>query len=360
MNYAILDIETTGGKYNEESITEIAIHKFDGHNVVDTLISLVNPEREIQPFVVKLTGINNTMLKKAPKFYEIAKRIIEITNDCVLVAHNSNFDYRILKTEFRRLGYDFDIPTLCTLELSKKLIPGLESYSLGKLCRTIGIPVSDRHRANGDALATVKLFELLMQKDIRKEIIKKSIKSGNKRDLSQKLLKILDELPSKTGVFYMHRYNGDIIYIGKGRDIKKSVNKVFLRNSKYMRQMLKEMADVTYEETGSTLVKRIKYLEEITQHKPKYNKKLNHNEFNFGFSNPNMIIIDKGKNLMEKSVLLIEDNQFKGYGFTDLNHQIDNIEILRSLVTQNKYSYKFNNIIHSYLQKEKVEKIIRF
>jgi DNA polymerase-3 subunit epsilon len=360
MNYAILDIETTGGKYNEESITEIAVHKYDGHRIVESLITLINPEKEIQPFVVKLTGINNKMLRNAPKFYEIAKRIIEITNDCVLVAHNANFDYRILKTEFRRLGYDFDLPTLCTVELSKKLIPELESYSLGKLCRTLGIPVSDRHRANGDALATVKLFELLLQKDIHKEIIKKSIKSGNKRDLSQKLLKILDLLPSKTGVFYMHRYNGDIIYIGKGKDIKKSVNKVFLRNSRYMRQMLKEMADVTYEETGSILVKRIKYLEEITYHKPKYNQNLNHNEFNFGFPDPNMIIIDKGKNVMEKSVLLIENNQFKGYGFTDLNHQINNIDILKTLITTNNYSNKYNNIIHTYLQKEKVEKIIKF
>ncbi len=360
MNYVILDIETTGGKYNEESITEIAIHKFDGHQVTESLISLINPEKEIQPFVVKLTGINNKMLKNAPKFYEIAKRIIEITDNCVLVAHNANFDYRILKTEFRRLGYDFDMPTLCTVELSKKLIPGLESYSLGKLCRTLGIPVSDRHRANGDAMATVKLFELLLQKDLRKEIIQKSIKSGNKRDLSQKLLKILDGLPATTGVFYLHKYNGEIIYIGKGRNIKKSVNKIFLKNSTYTRKMLKEMADITYEETGSTLIKRIKYLEEVTYHKPRYNRKLNNNEFNFGFSNPNMIIIDKGKDKSEKSVILIEDNQFRGYGFTALNYQINNIDVLRSLVTVNQYSHKFNNIIQSYLQKEKVEKIIRF
>jgi DNA polymerase-3 subunit epsilon len=360
MNYVILDIETTGGKYNEESITEIAIHKYDGHQVIDSLISLINPEKEIQPFVVRLTGINSKMLRNAPKFYEIAKRIIEITNDCVLVAHNASFDYRILRTEFRRLGYDYDLPTLCTVELSKKLIPDLESYSLGKLCHTLGIPVSDRHRANGDALATVKLFELLLQKDLKKEIIQKSIKSGNKRDLSQKLLKILDSLPNTTGVFYLHKNNGQIIYIGKGRNIKKTVNTIFLRNSKYTRQMLKEMADISYEETGSTLIKRIKFLEEITYHKPKYNKKLNHNEFNSGFANPNMIIIDRGKNHSEKSVILIEDNQFKGYGFTDLNHQINNIDILRSIVNVNQYSYKFNNIIHSFLQKEKVEKIICF
>ncbi|HIC32661.1 MAG TPA: 3'-5' exonuclease, partial [Flavobacteriaceae bacterium] len=147
--YSIVDIETTGGKYNEEGITEIAIYKFDGHKVVDQFISLVNPERDIQPFVVNLTGINSNMLKNAPKFYEVAKRIVEITEDTILVAHNAKFDYRILRTEFKRLGFDFERETLCTVELSKTLIPDQKSYSLGKLVRALGIPVSDRHRAAG-------------------------------------------------------------------------------------------------------------------------------------------------------------------------------------------------------------------
>lgn len=135
--YAILDIETTGGKYDEEGITEIAIYKYDGKKVVDQFISLVNPEKEIQPFVVNLTGINNAMLRTAPKFYEVAKRIVEITEDCTIVAHNAQFDYRILSTEYRRLGFQFQRKTLCTVELSQKLLPGKESYSLGKLVRSL-------------------------------------------------------------------------------------------------------------------------------------------------------------------------------------------------------------------------------
>ncbi|GAL77574.1 DNA polymerase III epsilon subunit [Algibacter lectus] len=181
--YAIVDIETTGGKFNEEGITEIAIYKFDGHEVVDQFISLVNPEREIQPFVVNLTGINSKMLRDAPKFYEVAKRIIEITEDCILVAHNAQFDYRILGTEFRRLGYDYKRKTLCTVELSKDLIPDQASYSLGKLVRSLGIPVTDRHRASGDALATVKLFKLLLAKDTSKNIIQQSVKLHKKTSL---------------------------------------------------------------------------------------------------------------------------------------------------------------------------------
>ena len=139
--YAILDIETTGGKYNEEGITEIAIYRFDGHRVVDQFSSLVNPQRDIQPFVQRLTGINSKMLVNAPKFFEVAKRIVEITDGAVIVAHNAEFDYRILRTEFDRLGYAYERPSVCTVELAQKLIPGLPSYKLGKLDRWSGATI---------------------------------------------------------------------------------------------------------------------------------------------------------------------------------------------------------------------------
>ena len=164
--YAVLDIETTGGKYDEEGITEIAIYKHDGKKVIDQFSSLVNPQIPIQPFVQKLTGISTKMLLNAPKFYEVAKRIVEITEDCVLVAHNASFDYRILQTEFRRLGFAFERKSLCTVELSKALLPDLPAYNLGKLVRHLGIPFADQHRAHGDAKATVKLFELLIENGI--------------------------------------------------------------------------------------------------------------------------------------------------------------------------------------------------
>ena len=128
--YSVLDIETTGGKYDEEGITEIAIYRFDGDNIVDQFSSLINPDIEIQPFVVKLTGINKKMLRKAPKFFEVAKRIVEITDNSILVAHNAEFDYRILQTEFRRLSFSFERKTLCTVNLSRILIPEQPSFSL--------------------------------------------------------------------------------------------------------------------------------------------------------------------------------------------------------------------------------------
>ena len=270
--YAILDIETTGGQFNEEGITEIAIYKFDGHEIVDQFISLVNPEIPIQPFVVKLTGINNAMLRSAPKFFEVAKRIIEMTNDCVLVAHNADFDYRILRTEFRRLGYDFNVKTLCTVELSKKLLPEQPSHSLGKLVRALGIPMADRHRASGDALATVKLFKMLLDKDLNKEIVKELIKFEIQKGIAAKLMDIVESLPSKTGIYYIHREDGNIIFVGKSRNIRKRVNQHFTGITKSAKKIQNEVFTVTYEETGSELIALLKEAEEIKIHRPIYNR----------------------------------------------------------------------------------------
>ena len=270
--YAILDIETTGGQYNEEGITEIAIYKFDGHEVVDQFISLVNPEKPIQPFVVKLTGINNAMLRSAPKFYEVAKRIIEITDGTIVVAHNASFDYRILQTEFRRLGYDFKKPTLCTVELSKKLIPDQVSYSLGKLVRALGIPMADRHRASGDALATVKLFKMLLAKDVEKEILKSFVKTEIKSGMAPKLLDIVENVPSKTGIYYIHNEKGDLIYIGKSKNIKKRVNQHFTGTNSKSKKIQRDVFAVTFEETGSELIALLKESEEIKINKPIYNR----------------------------------------------------------------------------------------
>ena len=270
--YAILDIETTGGQFNEEGITEIAIYKFDGHEVVDQFISLVNPEIPIQPFVIKLTGINNAMLRTAPKFYEVAKRIIEITNNCILVAHNASFDSRILRTEFRRLGYDFQPPTLCTVELAQSLIPEQPSYSLGKLVRALGIPMADRHRANGDALATVKLFKMLLDKDHEKTIVKQFVKTEVEKGLAPRLLDIVEQLPSRTGIYYIHNESGEIIFISRSKNIKKAVNQHFSGTSTKSKKIQTLVYTVTYEETGSELIAQLKEIEEINVNKPKLNR----------------------------------------------------------------------------------------
>lgn len=212
------------------------------------------------------------MLRSAPKFFEVAKRIIEITEDCIVVAHNASFDYRILRTEFSRLGYEFKRPTLCTVELSKKLIPDQPSYSLGKLVRALGIPMADRHRASGDAMATVKLFKLLLSKDSEKEILKSLVKTEIKSGMSPKLLDIVEALPTKTGIYYIHNEKGELIYIGKSKNIKKRVNQHFTGTTSKSKKIQREVFAVTYEETGSELIALLKESEEIKINKPIYNR----------------------------------------------------------------------------------------
>ncbi len=456
--YAILDIETTGGKYNEEGITEIAIYKHNGHEVVDKFVSLINPERAIQPFVVNLTGINNDMLRTAPKFYEVAKRIVEITSDCVLVAHNANFDYRILRTEFSRLGYEFNRKSICTVEVSKKLIPGMPSYSLGKLMHNLGIPISKRHRAEGDAAATTKLFEILLHKDVQKSILHKSLRENPKRHLDNKLIRLMDNLPSSTGVYYFHNSKGTIIYIGKSNNIKKRVNQHFTSETSKARQIQREIEVITFELTGNELFALLKENQAIKTHQPKYNRALkrnsnlskqvfshalysfkdengyiclkilpadfdkqpittftnlaqakrilqnitdNHNLcqklnglhktqggcFNFSiekcggaclkkelpesynlrveevirkysFPGGNLLVINKGRKTGEKSVLWIENGCFRGMGYCDLNHQINNREILEKIIDPMENNKDARHIIQSFLRQNGHAKIV--
>ena len=368
--YAVIDIETTGGKYNEEGITEIAIHKFDGQQVVDQFISLVNPERTIQPFVVNLTGINNKMLKTAPKFHEIAKRVVEITEGSIIVAHNAQFDYRILRTEFRRLGYDYERKTLCTVDLSKKLIPDAESHSLGKLVRSLGIAVSDRHRANGDALATLKLFKLLLSKDTDKDIIKQIIRAESLGQLSQRQIDIVSEMPSQTGVYYMFNKEGELIFLGKSSDIKRRVNKHFIREGKRARELQKETKKVTFELTGSELIALLKENEELQRNRPRFNQwqdrsalasRLTSNGHDGMFDtieNKDILIVDKGREIGEKSGVWIQNGVLIGVGYFNLNHQINNIHILESLITPMQGDLYTRHIIETYLRNRKGFKII--
>lgn len=166
--YAITDIETTGGSNKTGKITEIAIYIYNGEEIIDSFVTLINPECWIPPFITQMTGITNEMVANSPKFYEVAKKIVEITENRIFVAHNVSFDYNFIRKEFGELGFDFKRKKLCTVQLSRKYLPGHRSYSLGKICNELGIEINGRHRAAGDALATVKLFETIMKQYVYK------------------------------------------------------------------------------------------------------------------------------------------------------------------------------------------------
>ena len=422
--------------------------------MVDKFISLINPEKSIQPFVVNLTGINNKMLRNAPKFHEVAKRILEITEDTIFVAHNTSFDFRILKTEYSRLGYNFKRNTLCTLELSKKLIPDMNSYSLGKLTKQLGIPLTQRHRASGDALATVKLFKLLLDKDLEKKIIIENIKNSNKNSLPKKLNQILDNLPNSVGIYYMHDENSKIIYIGKSKNIKKRINQHFAGKDNKSKKLQLHTETVSYDETGSELIALLKESNQIKLHKPIYNRKLRKSVYPYGlysyndennyinlkiskintsskpittfkninagieflnklineynlcqklcgiyksknscfkysikecsgacinlekykdynlrilkaikylnFDKQNFAIIDKGRNIDENSFILVEDGLFIGLGYFNLNFQINNIDVLKTILIRMDQNKDNQLIIQSFLKKSKKVKLLQY
>jgi DNA polymerase-3 subunit epsilon len=283
MNYVIVDIETTGGSPKLSKITEIALIKHDGERIIDHFETLINPEIGIPDFIVRLTGINNKMVENAPKFYEVAKKIIEFCSNCIFVAHNVGFDYGILRQEYKNLGYDFRLPHLCTVRTARHVLPGLPSYSLGNIANHLEIKIEGRHRAGGDAFATAELFRILYQND------KNKLESFVQKEINPKVLHpnldvdSLDDLPSKTGIYKLFDENNQLIYIGKSKNIKQRVEQ-HLRNSttKKSAKMKMEITRIEFEVTGSELIALLKESLLIKSNKPLYNRQLRNSRFPIG------------------------------------------------------------------------------
>ena len=271
--YSVVDIETTGNGFKGQKITEISIFIFDGEKIIDEFTSLVNPEQKIPHFITNLTGITEAMVRTAPKFYEIAKKVAEITKDTIFVAHNVNFDYNIIRDEFKSLGFDFKLKKLCTVRLSRKIIPGLASYSLGNICSAEGIKISARHRAKGDAEATVEMFRRLLKRDDAFTI--NSFLNVKSREATLPPLldkQVVDTLPERHGVYYFKNQQKEVIYVGKANNIKQRVISHFYDKKKKERKMCLEIADISYTETGNELIALLHESSEIKHLYPKFNR----------------------------------------------------------------------------------------
>jgi len=275
--YAIIDVETTGTSASFGKITEIAIVLHNGVTVTETYHTLINPECNIPRNITQLTGITNEMVSVAPKFCEVAKKIVELTAGRFFVAHNAMFDYSFVKEEFKRLGYDFKRKTICTVKLGRKLLPGHRSYSLGNICNDLNINITDRHRAIGDALATAKLFDILLQQN---NLLESSLFVQQTYPLPPEKMAAI---PGKTGVYYFYDAQGSIIYVGKSKDIHQRILTHFSNSqTKKAIQMRDKIADVSWEVTGSELVALLLESSEIKKHKPLYNRSLRRSAFNYG------------------------------------------------------------------------------
>ncbi|MGB5818262.1 MAG: exonuclease domain-containing protein [Saonia sp.] len=272
--YTIVDIETTGNGIQGNKITEISIFKYDGDKVVDEFTSLVNPECEIPYFITGLTGIDNPMVRNAPKIHEIAPKILKITEGSIFVAHSVNFDYNVIKNELKGIGLDFTRKKLCTVRLSRKLFPGYRSYSLGKLCSAMNIPLTDRHRARGDAHATVLLFQRLLGVEGADTVFTRFLNARSQEaTLPPGLPKdIFEKLPRQPGIYYFKNEKGEIIYIGKAKDIKKRVLSHFYDKANKEIRMCRETLDIDFELSGNELIALLMESAAIKKHYPRYNQ----------------------------------------------------------------------------------------
>jgi len=327
--YAIIDIETTGGSARMEKITEIAIYLHDGIHITGEFVSLVNPERNIPYFITNLTGITNEMVEDAPRFYEIAKKIVEFTEGRTFVAHNARFDYSFIREEFKSLGFNFKRNILDTVALSRKLIPGHKSYSLGNICKDLNITINGRHRASGDAFATVKLFEMLMAKDIEmsggKSVLLKNTRISKlhpKLDISK-----IDSIPEEPGIYYFYNENGDLIYIGKSRNLMQRVNTHLSNNSTNRSMEMRDLiADIYWETTGSELIALLKESSEIKKNKPLYNRAQRRTGFQWGIFS------------------FTDNNGYLNYRYGQINNDDAPVSVFTS---KDKARAKLNSLIES-------------
>lgn len=281
--YAIIDIETTGSKAMRDRITEIAIVLHDGDKIINQWQSLINPECYVPYYITELTGISQEMVQDAPKFYEIAKTVVELTEGSVFVAHNVRFDYGFIRAEFQRLGYTFTRKQLCTVRLSRKSFPGLRSYSLGNLINHFNIPVDARHRAMADTLATVKIFEKIIARKNGPTQVKEMVNLGIKESLLPANISVekLHSLPEACGVYYFHDKAGNLAYVGKSINIKKRVAEHFAKVTEKARKLQNCVHEITYELTGSELIALLLESEEIKKHRPYINRKQRTRSFPF-------------------------------------------------------------------------------
>ncbi|RYU76734.1 exonuclease domain-containing protein [Hymenobacter persicinus] len=371
--YAIIDLETTGGQPTQDRITEVAIFIHDGEKVVDQFDTLLNPGRPIPTFISQLTGITNDMVRDAPKFHEVARKIVEMTEGCVFVAHNVRFDYSFLKKEFADLGYNYSRKTLCTVRLSRSLIPGQPSYSLGKLCQNIGIPLEGRHRAAGDAAATAILFDRLLKITQQEEALTNpavsaadtlaavdAVAPAGRRPAAakqpspkrvaavQQAIKTallppnitpekVASLPQEAGVYYFHNEAGEVIYVGKSINIYKRIQQHFAVDYKSRKSLefKNSISDITWELTGSELVALLYESHEIKRMKPLYNRAQRRSVFPAGIflrtdeNGYKRLYYGKADDHAESHPLIALGNQFKAKGF--LFHKVSKFNLCQKL-----------------------------
>lgn len=339
--YAIVDIETTGGYASANGITDICIYIFDGDNVIDTYQTLINPHQTIPPYIQAMTGITDDMVADAPSFEEVAPKIFEMLEGKVFVAHNVNFDYSFIRAHLAASGLALNTKKLCTVRLSRKILPGLPSYSLGNLCNSLDISISGRHRAYGDAEATVKVFQILLEQDKEQFIIKSLQKSSKEQMLPPNVPKDhFEQLPYTPGVYYFKNEKGKIIYVGKAKNIRYRVNSHFSNNSesRQKQNFLRHTFSISYEPCATELMAHILESTEIKKLWPVFNYSQKRAENVYG-----IFLYEDQKGYYR---LAIERNKKQLKPIHTFHYLVDGHSLLRKLVKEHNLCPKLCFIQH--------------
>jgi len=325
--YAIVDIETTGGYAAANGITEISIRVLDGGEVIEQYETLINPGQPIPKYIQAFTGITNEMVADAPRFEEVAEKIFTILQGNVFVAHNVNFDYSFIKNHLHFYGYSFTAKKLCTVRLARQVFPGLPSYSLGNLCHSLEINIENRHRAGGDAAATVILFQKILAAD-EKGVIKNSLNRGSKEQmLPPHVPKAhFDALPPTPGVYYFQDVKGKVIYVGKAKNIRTRVNSHFSNNSagRQKQNFTRNIYGISFQPTATELMAAILESAEIKRLWPIFNTSQKRQEEVFG-----IFVYEDQKGYMRLGIEKKRKNSNPVYTF---HYKIDGYGVLRKLM----------------------------
>jgi DNA polymerase-3 subunit epsilon len=334
--YAIVDIETTGGNASGSCITEIAIVIHDGTNVIDRFETLVNPQKEIPLPIFALTGINNEMVKNAPIFDDISEKVLEMLTGRIFVAHNVNFDYSFIRHELEQAGFKWTARKLCTVRAARKIRPGLSSYSLGKLCHSLDIPLENQHRAGGDADATTILFSRLLQWDEEDEIGKMVKMTAQDQRLPPNLPPgDFEQLPEKPGVYYFYNQANKVIYVGKAVNLKKRVASHFSGHkiTPQRQHFLRDIYAISFEICATELMALLLECTEIKKLWPIYNKALKRFEAKFG------LYQYEARNGY-KYLAIGKVNKYQTC-IEVFNNMYDGINVLQSLAEKFEIDYRF-------------------
>ncbi|MCL4540542.1 MAG: exonuclease domain-containing protein [Bacteroidetes bacterium] len=284
--FSVVDVETTGLAADEGRMIEFAAYKVHNGKIIDQYSTLLNPGQHIPNFIRNMTGISNEMVYRAPQFKDVSVQIARFLEGSVFVAHNSQFDYSFVKSEMNRARLDFDMPQLCTRKLSSRIFPQLPRKALDQVCHHLGIRISGRHRAYGDARATAHLLiELLEYVREKHEVVSldellkfQNIPHRVDRHRNQNVFKAaMKAAPNAPGVYRVYNSDDDIIYVGKAKNLKLRMASYLTENARdaaKVRKMIGQARRLEWESTASELSAFLAELQLIRRHQPRFNSQL--------------------------------------------------------------------------------------